>query len=100
MILNNPSTSKTIAFSAANESDISAAIFSAYKKGFRIVFILSASLAALALFLAVILMPQIDIKHEKKSDSDESQNGSLVLVKEMRSKGSSPHTPQKKFPMS
>ena len=84
MILNNPSTSKIIAFSAVNASDISAAVFSAYKKGFRIVFILSASLAALALFFAVILIPNIEIKHEKKAESDEGQNGSKVLVRERR----------------
>lgn len=33
----------------------------AYQRGFRIVFIIGASLAALAFFLAVALMPQVEL---------------------------------------
>jgi hypothetical protein len=46
------------------------------------VFMLSAALAALAFLFAAVLMPQIEIKHEKKADSDESQSGRQVPVKE------------------
>lgn len=42
-------------------------------------FILGAALAALAFVFSALLMPQIEIKHEKKVESDDSQSGSPVL---------------------
>lgn len=42
-------------------------------------FILGAALAALAFVFSALLMPQIEIKHEKKVESDDSQSGSQVL---------------------
>lgn len=71
-----------MSFNAANPRDVAPAILSAYKRGFRIVFMLSAALAALAFLFATVLMPQIEIKHEKKVENDESERGSQVLVDE------------------
>ena len=40
---------------------LQAAVVSGYRAGFRIVFILSASLAALSFILAFLLMPQVNL---------------------------------------
>jgi hypothetical protein len=96
MVLNNPSNSKTINFGAANDSDISAKIFSAYKRGFRIVFLLDASLVAIAFVFAAALMPEIEIKREKMAESGESQSRSRVLVKETMEEGNG--LPRKESP--
>lgn len=65
---------------SGNGSEVADVILDAYKRGFRIVFILGAALAALAFVFSALLMPQIEIKHEqKKVESDDSQSGSHVL---------------------
>ncbi|KAJ5201778.1 uncharacterized protein N7498_006441 [Penicillium cinerascens] len=48
--------------SAENASHIRSVLIPAYQKGFRIIFIIGASLAALAFFLAYGLMPQLGLK--------------------------------------
>jgi lipopolysaccharide export LptBFGC system permease protein LptF len=52
---------------------VSATVLAAYQRGFRIVFIVGAALAALSVLLAAVLMPQIEIKHEKKVKEDEEK---------------------------
>ena len=48
--------------SAENASHIQSVLIPAYQKGFRIIFIIGASLAALAFFMAYGLMPQLGLK--------------------------------------
>ncbi|KAJ5179413.1 hypothetical protein N7492_002623 [Penicillium capsulatum] len=62
-LLSSPQTylSKQSATDAAN---IRSVLIPAYKKGFRIIFIIGAALAALAFFLAVWLMPQVGLKRD------------------------------------
>ncbi|PSS25431.1 hypothetical protein M430DRAFT_133859 [Amorphotheca resinae ATCC 22711] len=74
-ILNDPSFSGSVlsSNSAAHRVDVSATVLAAYQRGFRIVFIVGAALAALSVLLAAVLMPQIEIKHEKKVKEDEEK---------------------------
>jgi predicted MFS family arabinose efflux permease len=60
-----------MAFSVANHQDVAHSILSAYKQGFRILFMLGAAMAALSFLFAAVLMPQIEIKHERKTPNDE-----------------------------
>lgn len=50
--------------SATDAAKIRSVLIPAYKKGFRIIFIIGAALAAAAFFLAVWLMPQVGLKRE------------------------------------
>lgn len=50
--------------SAADAANIRSVLIPAYKKGFRIIFIVGAALAAVAFFLAVWLMPQVELKRD------------------------------------
>jgi predicted MFS family arabinose efflux permease len=71
-IVNDPSSSGSLlsSSSAAHRVDVSATVLAAYQRGFRIVFLLGAALAALSFLLAALLMPQIEIKHEEKVKED------------------------------
>ncbi|KAL1962023.1 hypothetical protein VTN77DRAFT_667 [Rasamsonia byssochlamydoides] len=46
---------------AESATEIRAVLIPAYQRGFRIVFIIGASLAVVAFFLAVVLMPQVEL---------------------------------------
>ena len=50
--------------SATEAANIRSVLIPAYKKGFRIIFIVGAALAALAFFMAVWLMPQVGLKRD------------------------------------
>ena len=77
-ILDDPSSASAKNLSSAN-ADVAPAVLAAYKRGFRIVFLVSSALAALAFVFAVFLMPQIEIKHEKKGDSNESSSNNQAI---------------------
>lgn len=78
-ILDDPSSAGAKNLSPANAEDVATAVLTAYKRGFRIVFLVSSALAALAFVFAVLLMPQIEIKHEKKGDSNESSSNNQAI---------------------
>lgn len=60
-ILDNPNRMLTEDFEDNEAELIRAALILAYQRGFRIVFIIGASLAALAFVLAWFLLPQVDL---------------------------------------
>lgn len=78
-ILDDPSSTSALSISSATPDNVAPAVLAAYKRGFRIVFLLSSTLAALAFIFALFLMPQIEIKHEKKADSNESPSNSQAI---------------------
>lgn len=67
--------------SAENASHIRSVLIPAYQKGFRIIFLIGASLAALAFVLACGLMPQIGLKRSDdealKEEGKKRANGEL-----------------------
>ncbi|KAJ6104387.1 hypothetical protein N7523_010707 [Penicillium sp. IBT 18751x] len=67
--------------SVENANHIRSVLIPAYKKGFRIIFIIGASLAALAFFLAFGLMPQLGLKRTDdealKKEGEKRVNGEL-----------------------
>lgn len=78
-ILDDPSSASAKNSSSAYAEDVAPAVLAAYKRGFQIVFLVSSALAALAFVFAVFLMPQIEIKHEKKGDSNESSSNNQAI---------------------
>jgi hypothetical protein len=67
--------------SAEDANHIRSVLIPAYQKGFRIIFIIGASLAALAFFLACGLMPQLGLKRADdealKKEGEKRVNGEL-----------------------
>jgi hypothetical protein len=86
-ILDDPSSASAKNLSSANAEDVAPAVLAAYKRGFRIVFLVS---SALAFVFAVFLMPQIEIKHEKKGDSNESSSNNQLIGVEKREENANP----------
>lgn len=68
LLLDNPQHALNSMHDDVQAEDISAALVPAYRRGFRIVFIVSAVLAALAVFLVFFLMPQVELN---RPDDDE-----------------------------
>ena len=63
MLLNQPNEFTDARFGGVKAKDIRAELVHAYEKGFRIIFIVGAVLAALSVVIVVLLMPQVSLDH-------------------------------------
>jgi hypothetical protein len=80
LLLSSPQ-SYLSSLSADDAKRIRSVLIPAYKKGFRIIFIIGAALAAFAFFLACWLMPQVTLKRDDdeklKEEGKKRINGEL-----------------------
>lgn len=84
-LIGNPQTFLDTVSSSEAER-IRAVLIPAYRKGFRVIFLIGASVAALAFVLAFVLMPQVDLarpddaklKEEGRRAYEEKRNKSAA----------------------
>lgn len=76
-LLNNPGeigdALKQSSSSNLTEAEVKRIVLDAYRKGFRIIFLIMAGLAALAFVVAFILMPQVNL--DRKDDKQLKEEG-------------------------
>ncbi len=77
-ILNKPTSILDSGSSFQNVDTLRSVLLGAYQNAFRTVFIVGASLAAVAGLLAVLLMPQIDLGKRDQDVSSERMEGEIV----------------------
>lgn len=67
-ILNQPTSFYTGSAGSAADMQLRAAILAGYHRGFRIIFILGASLSAFACLVALLMMPELGL--DRKDDEE------------------------------
>lgn len=82
-LLSNPQSYLTTV-SSSDEDRVRSILIPAYRKGFRVIFIVGAALCAVAFLVAFFMMPQVELK---RADDDKlKEEGKKAMEKNKKSK--------------